>query len=211
MRILMFGRGVIATIYGLALQGAGHDVEFYVRPGRATEYGDEVRTDLLDARNARRGRRSRRTAPIRLRVSPSTQQTASIWSSSASPITDSRPRHRTWLPESAMPQYSYSATCGTSPSPRPHRFQPPRPCSGSRKPAVGSTMTACCTAPCFALWSLMPTAGRRVYGTLLSGLPSGRQDSPFEANRICAAGCGCTSSSTPECTHRAFATKDWRA
>lgn len=69
MRILMFGRGVIATIYGLALQGAGHDVEFYVRPGRATEYGDEVRTDLLDARNARRGRRSRRTAPIRLRES----------------------------------------------------------------------------------------------------------------------------------------------
>ena len=35
MRILMFGRGVIATIYGRVLHAAGHDVEFYVRPGRA--------------------------------------------------------------------------------------------------------------------------------------------------------------------------------
>jgi 2-dehydropantoate 2-reductase len=50
MKILMFGRGTIATIYGQALQAAGHDVEFYVRPGRAKEYGDEVRTDIIDAR-----------------------------------------------------------------------------------------------------------------------------------------------------------------
>ena len=32
IKILMFGRGVIATVYGWALEQAGHDVEFYVRP-----------------------------------------------------------------------------------------------------------------------------------------------------------------------------------
>lgn len=69
MRVLMFGRGVIATIYGQALQTAGHDVEFYVRPGRAAEYGDEIRTDILDTRHAPLGRRIRRTTQIRLRES----------------------------------------------------------------------------------------------------------------------------------------------
>jgi 2-dehydropantoate 2-reductase len=69
MRILMFGRGVIATIYGLALQAAGHDVEFYVRQGRAAEYGDQVQIELIDARLARLGRRVDETVPIRLRES----------------------------------------------------------------------------------------------------------------------------------------------
>src|ERR1700712_4638723 len=50
MKILMFGRGVITTIYGWALERAGHEVEFYVRPGRAAAYGDAVDLDLLDAR-----------------------------------------------------------------------------------------------------------------------------------------------------------------
>jgi 2-dehydropantoate 2-reductase len=50
VKILMFGRGVIATIYGWALQQAGHDVEFYVRPGRAATYGDTVDLDLFDLR-----------------------------------------------------------------------------------------------------------------------------------------------------------------
>lgn len=67
MRILMFGRGVIATIYGQALQAAGHHVEFHVRPGRAAEYGGEVRMDLVDARSAPLGRRVRATVPVRLR------------------------------------------------------------------------------------------------------------------------------------------------
>lgn len=67
MRILMFGRGVIATIYGQALHDAGHDVEFYVRPGRAAEYGVEVQTDVIDARRKARDRRVRRAFPIRLR------------------------------------------------------------------------------------------------------------------------------------------------
>lgn len=50
MKILMFGRGVIATIYGWALEQAGHEIEFYVRPGRAELYGDSIDLDLLDAR-----------------------------------------------------------------------------------------------------------------------------------------------------------------
>ncbi|MFF2050527.1 ketopantoate reductase family protein [Leifsonia sp. NPDC058194] len=63
----MFGRGVIATIYGQALQAAGHDVEYFVRPGRVVEYGSEVRMDVLDARRAPLGRRVQQTAPTRLR------------------------------------------------------------------------------------------------------------------------------------------------
>ena len=69
MRILMFGRGVIATIYGQALQAAGHDVEFYVRPGRAAEYGGEVRVDLVDVRRRLGRQRVRSTIPLRLRES----------------------------------------------------------------------------------------------------------------------------------------------
>jgi 2-dehydropantoate 2-reductase len=69
MRILMFGRGVIATVYGQALQAAGHDVEFYVRPGRAAEYGDEVRLDFFDARRSPLGKKIQQTVPIRLRES----------------------------------------------------------------------------------------------------------------------------------------------
>jgi pyruvate-formate lyase len=49
MRILMLGRGVIATIYGQALQHSGHHVDHLVRPGRAAEYGDTVQTDVIDA------------------------------------------------------------------------------------------------------------------------------------------------------------------
>jgi len=53
----MFGRGVIATLYGWALKQAGHDVQFYVRPGRAQEYGATVDLDLLDARRRPWGQR----------------------------------------------------------------------------------------------------------------------------------------------------------
>lgn len=56
MKILMFGRGVIATTYGWALEKAGHHVEFYVRPGRAAAYGPTVNLDLLDARKRALGR-----------------------------------------------------------------------------------------------------------------------------------------------------------
>lgn len=67
MRILMFGRGVIATIYGRVLEAAGHDVEFYVRPGRAAEYGDRVRMDWIDGRRKPFGRRVLESFPARLR------------------------------------------------------------------------------------------------------------------------------------------------
>lgn len=63
----MFGRGVIATIYGWALHKAGHDVEFYVRPGRAATYGDAVDLDLLDTRRRMWGRRVVEKWPVRLR------------------------------------------------------------------------------------------------------------------------------------------------
>lgn len=72
MRVLMFGRGVIATIYGWALERAGHDVEFYVRPGRAATYGDAVSLDLHDMRRQGDGRRAdgrqvRQEWPVRYR------------------------------------------------------------------------------------------------------------------------------------------------
>ncbi|APU13441.1 MULTISPECIES: ketopantoate reductase family protein [Actinoalloteichus] len=67
MKILMFGRGVIATLYGWALEQAGHDVEFYVRPGRAATYGDAVDLDLLDARRRVWGQRVVEKWPVRYR------------------------------------------------------------------------------------------------------------------------------------------------
>jgi 2-dehydropantoate 2-reductase len=50
MKILMFGRGVIAALYGWALEKAGHSVDFYVRPGRAAEYGSTLALKFFDAR-----------------------------------------------------------------------------------------------------------------------------------------------------------------
>ncbi|GAA3553478.1 2-dehydropantoate 2-reductase N-terminal domain-containing protein [Amycolatopsis ultiminotia] len=67
MKVLMFGRGVIATIYGWALERAGHDVEFYVRPGRAAAYGDAIDLDLLDTRRRVRGQRIAGKWPVRYR------------------------------------------------------------------------------------------------------------------------------------------------
>lgn len=69
MRVLMFGRGVIATLYGRVLHDAGHDVEFYVRPGRAAQYGDEVRLDWVDGRRRLFGRRVRESFRTTLRES----------------------------------------------------------------------------------------------------------------------------------------------
>lgn len=55
MKILMFGRGVIATLYGWALAKAGNTVEFYVRPGRAAQYGAVVKLNIRDARRNAKG------------------------------------------------------------------------------------------------------------------------------------------------------------
>ncbi len=67
MKILMFGRGVIATMYGWALEQAGHDIEFYVRPGRTAVYGETINLDLLDARRRVWGQRIVRKWSVRYR------------------------------------------------------------------------------------------------------------------------------------------------
>jgi 2-dehydropantoate 2-reductase len=63
----MFGRGVIATLYGWALERAGRDVEFHVRPGRAALYGETADLDLFDMRRRPWGRRVIETWPVRFR------------------------------------------------------------------------------------------------------------------------------------------------
>ena len=50
MKILMFGRGVISTLYGWALEGAGNTIDFYVRPGRANQLGSQVKLNIYDLR-----------------------------------------------------------------------------------------------------------------------------------------------------------------
>jgi 2-dehydropantoate 2-reductase len=67
LKILMFGRGVIASVYGWALEQAGHDVEFYVRPGRAAAYGEAIELDLLDTRRRLWGQRVVAKSPARYR------------------------------------------------------------------------------------------------------------------------------------------------
>jgi 2-dehydropantoate 2-reductase len=67
MKILMFGRGAISSVYGWVLERAGHEVEFYVRPGRAAEYGDTIALDLLDARRGLRAKRVVEQWPVTYR------------------------------------------------------------------------------------------------------------------------------------------------
>jgi 2-dehydropantoate 2-reductase len=67
MKILMFGRGVIASAYGWALSRAGHEVEFYVRPGRSAMYGDSIDLDLLDLHRRPWGERVVESWPVRYR------------------------------------------------------------------------------------------------------------------------------------------------
>ena len=64
MKILMFGRGVISTQYGWALEKAGHSVEFYVRPGRKAEYGPTVTLNVYDARKSIRGKLIQEVWPV---------------------------------------------------------------------------------------------------------------------------------------------------
>ncbi|WP_436326928.1 ketopantoate reductase family protein [Brevibacterium sp. FAM 27836] len=67
MKILMFGRGVIATQYGWALEQAGHDVDFYVRPGRISDFGPHVDLEIRDGRERRRNRQVRQRWAITMR------------------------------------------------------------------------------------------------------------------------------------------------
>jgi 2-dehydropantoate 2-reductase len=67
MKILIFGRGVIGTLYGWALEKAGHSVEFYVRPGRAAEYGSVLPLKFYDARTKLNGELVEENWAIRMR------------------------------------------------------------------------------------------------------------------------------------------------
>jgi len=55
LKILMFGRGVITLDYGWALEKVGNEIEFYVRPGKATQYGPYVDLDMFDGRKSKKG------------------------------------------------------------------------------------------------------------------------------------------------------------
>lgn len=46
----MFGKGVISTLYAWALEEVGHTVEFYVREGRAVQFGSTVKLNIFDLR-----------------------------------------------------------------------------------------------------------------------------------------------------------------
>lgn len=65
MKILMFGRGVISSQYGWALEKAGHSIEFYVRPGRTEQYGNSVALNILDGRVGFRGKPVKKSGPLR--------------------------------------------------------------------------------------------------------------------------------------------------
>lgn len=67
MKILMFGRGVIATLYGWALEKAGHSLDFYVRPGRAAEYGSVLPLKFYDARAKLNGELVEENWKVRMR------------------------------------------------------------------------------------------------------------------------------------------------
>ena len=54
-------------LYGWALEKAGHTVEFYVRPGRAAQYGPAVAIEMIDARRSIVGKRVNESWAIRMR------------------------------------------------------------------------------------------------------------------------------------------------
>ena len=66
MKILMFGRGVISTLYGWAFANAGHEVEYFVRPARLEQYGESVDIEIHDARRNRAKKLVVETLPTKL-------------------------------------------------------------------------------------------------------------------------------------------------
>ena len=50
MKILIFGRGVIGSQYGWALENAGHTVDFYVRKERKDVYAQGINATIHDGR-----------------------------------------------------------------------------------------------------------------------------------------------------------------
>jgi len=65
MKILVFGRGVIGAQYGWALEKAGHQVDFYVRPGRAATYGTFINMKVFDMRKSFNGVQLNEIWPVR--------------------------------------------------------------------------------------------------------------------------------------------------
>lgn len=65
MKILMFGRGVINTTYGWALQKAGHSVDYFVRPNRVQEYGDAMDVEIHDVRRGLYSKHVHEAMPIK--------------------------------------------------------------------------------------------------------------------------------------------------
>lgn len=53
MKILMFGAGVINTLYAWAFSNNGHDVSLLVRPGREANWKDGLRLNIIDHRTGK--------------------------------------------------------------------------------------------------------------------------------------------------------------
>lgn len=53
MKILMFGAGVINTLYAWAFSKNGHDVSLLVRPGREANWKDGLRLNIIDHRTGK--------------------------------------------------------------------------------------------------------------------------------------------------------------
>lgn len=73
MKILIVGAGIIGSVYGWALAGAGHEVRHLVRKGRGETYAKGLPVDILDKR---RGfpRRFRGTYALAAVETPETDQ-----------------------------------------------------------------------------------------------------------------------------------------
>lgn len=66
MKILIFGRGVIATQYAWALEQAGNNITFYVRTERIAEYDNKIQLDILDARKKLKGKVVKQTWAVKM-------------------------------------------------------------------------------------------------------------------------------------------------
>jgi 2-dehydropantoate 2-reductase len=67
MKVLIIGRGVIGSLYGWALERAGHTVQLLVRPGRAEGYGNSITLDFYDARSKLAGAAVKEDWPVTFR------------------------------------------------------------------------------------------------------------------------------------------------
>lgn len=66
MKILVYGRGVISSQYAWVFEQAGHEVTFYVRPGRKAEWGETLRLEIHDLRKGLKGNLVSRDWPVTL-------------------------------------------------------------------------------------------------------------------------------------------------